>query len=179
MMDLISRWIDICFTFGKIGLLSLGGGNAMLKMIEFEVANNHAWISSEEFSQLTGASFLFPGLTAVKLSAIVGFKAGGIIGAFFAFLSLNLPGIILTLLGIYILQENQDSKAVQKLIILVQYSALAVLAAAVYAIATPVLKNSFSWIYLLGAIGLLLLMIIFDISPFIGLLFYIGLFFFF
>lgn len=169
---------DLFLSFGKIGFLSFGGGNSMLKMIEYEAVGIRSWITPEEFSQITGVTFLFPGLTAVKLSTIIGFKVGGALGAFAAFIAMNLPGLILAIFGFYILKTYEENAGVQKILILVQYGALAVLIAAVYAVAFPILKENFSIIYVLGAVALLLAMIIFNLSPFLGLLLYVGVFFF-
>lgn len=179
MMALCQKCFDIFLSFGKIGILSFGGGNSMIKMLEFEVVTNRAWLSAEEFSQVTGSSFLFPGLTAVKISSIIGFKVGGIMGATIAFLSMNLPGILLAVFGFYLLKSYESNPSVKKLVTLVQYGAISVLMAAAIAVATPVLKNHFSILYLVGAIILLMAMILFDLSPFLGILLYIGLLFFF
>jgi chromate transporter len=178
MVNYLALYLDICWGFGKIGILSFGGGNAMLKMIEFEAVSERSWITSDEFAQITGASFLFPGLTAVKISTIIGFKIAGSLGALLAFLSLNIPGILLAVAGFHTLKYYEGNAGVEKLITLVQYGALALLIASVYAIGKPVLKENFSVIYLLGAIVLLIGLIYYDFSPFWALILYISIFYF-
>lgn len=175
---MMNGYLQICESFGKIGFLSFGGGNSMIKMLEYETVINRAWVTADEFSQITGSTFLFPGLTAVKISTMIGFKMGGVFGAILAFLSMNTPGIILALIGVYLIRAYQENPHVQKLITLTQYGSLAILVAAVYALATPIFKNHFSLLYTVGAVALLLGMIIFDLSPFVGLVLFIGVFFF-
>lgn len=175
MTTLFQKYIEICISFGKIGIFSFGGGNSMIKMLEFEFVNNRAWVNLEEFSQITGSTFLFPGLTAVKISTIIGFKIGGIVGAILAFLSINLPGIFLAVFGFYLLKSYQENPHVKKFIILIQYGSLAILAASVYVIGLPIFKSNFSPLYTAGAVVLLLSMIIFNFSPFLGLILYISL----
>ena len=69
---MIEATSQILMSFGRIGLFSLGGGNAMLKLIQEECVENRGWLTAAEFSSLLGVSYVFPGLTAVKLSALIG-----------------------------------------------------------------------------------------------------------
>ena len=65
--------LALFLNFGKVGLISLGGGNSMLKLIEYEAVQLHQWVTQEEFVGMLGTIFLFPGLTAVKLAALIGY----------------------------------------------------------------------------------------------------------
>jgi chromate transporter len=87
---------DILISFGRVGLLALGGGNAMIKMISEEAVEIRKWISIDDFSSLLGMTFLFPGLTACKLSGMIGYQVAGVTGLIVAALAINIPGIILT-----------------------------------------------------------------------------------
>jgi chromate transporter len=71
---------QLLVSFGQIGVFALGGGSGMLKLIEEECVENRRWLGAEEFTSLVGATFLFPGLTAVKLSALIGLKVAGLPG---------------------------------------------------------------------------------------------------
>jgi chromate transporter len=44
----MNAWLQLLISFGKIGLISLGGGNSMLKLIEVEAVANRHWIGQEE-----------------------------------------------------------------------------------------------------------------------------------
>lgn len=105
----------------------------MLKLLEYEAVTYRHWISPEEFVSMVGTSFLFPGLTAVKLSALIGYKAAGMMGLIIAVACLNLPGLILALLG-YQLLSNNHGPITQKIMVGVQYGALALLAAASFSV---------------------------------------------
>ncbi|MBM3617904.1 MAG: chromate transporter, partial [Alphaproteobacteria bacterium] len=61
-------WWHLLLSFGQIGLFALGGGNSMLKLIEDECVNHRQWVTLEEYSEMVGVSYLFPGLTVVKLA---------------------------------------------------------------------------------------------------------------
>ena len=82
----------------------------MLKLLEYEAVTYRHWIGNEEFIAMLGSSFLFPGLTAVKLSALIGYKAAGFSGLFLAVICLNLPGLIMAILGYHWLTTHNGPK---------------------------------------------------------------------
>ena len=61
-------------TFFKIGLFTIGGGYAMVPLIEEEVVNRKHWISQEEFIDLLAVSQSVPGVFAVNFSIYGTFK---------------------------------------------------------------------------------------------------------
>ncbi len=169
--------LNLIISFGKIGFISLGGGNSMLKLLEYEAVTYRHWVGQEEFMRMLGSGFLFPGLTAVKLAALIGYKASGIIGLIIAVLCLNLPGLALTCVG-YQWLSQYDNAYTRKIMIGVQYGALALLAAAVYSLAQGVMV-SFASIPIAFACTVFFLALAFlQLSPFWGFLAFIGVCFF-
>jgi chromate transporter len=169
--------LSLLLSFGKIGLISLGGGNSMLKLIEVESVNYQHWVSPTEFVSMTGSTFIFPGLTAVKLSALIGYKVAGIAGLLIAVLSLNLPGLILAILG-YHWMSNLSQPFGKKLMVAVQYGALALLAAATFSIAQGIVSAYFSYPIALACFLFFIGLAFLNISPFWGFLAFIGVSFF-
>lgn len=170
---MITNLPSIALSFGKIGLVSLGGGNSMLKLLEYEAVNQHHWIAREEFVSMVGTSFLFPGLTAVKLAALIGYKAAGIAGLILAVICLNLPGLLMAVLG-YQYLSGLNNPVANKIMIAVQYGALALLAAASWSVAQGVVGVYFSIPVTIACILFFLALIYFDLSPFWGFLAFIG-----
>jgi chromate transporter len=170
---IMNNLLILLYSFGKIGLVSLGGGNSMLKLIEYEAVVLHHWISREEFVRMIGSSFLFPGLTAVKLSALIGYKIAGLGGLILAVLALNLPGLLMTTIGYGWLAQH-NNPAAQKLMIIVQYGALALLSAATVSIAQDIFTLQHSLILTTTCILFFLALAFLNTSPFWGLLVFIG-----
>lgn len=164
--------LTIMYSFAKIGLVSLGGGNSMLKLMEYEAVAYRHWVGQEEFVAMVGTSFLFPGLTAVKLSALIGYKAAGTAGLILAVLCLNLPGLIMAALG-YNWLNNHNGPITQKIMIAVQYGALALLAAATFSIAQSVVSINFSLPVALSCLLFFLALVFFNVSPFYGFIIFI------
>lgn len=165
--------LSLILSFGKIGLVSLGGGNSMLKLIEYETVVSNHWINHEEFARMIGSSFLFPGLTAVKLSALIGYKIAGISGLLLAVLSLNLPGLLIATLGYGWLSSHQNPAA-QKLMLIVQYGAVALLSAATFSIAQDLLTLNYSLLLMVSCLMFFIVLAFFNTSPFWGFLLFIG-----
>lgn len=174
---MIKTLFAIIYSFGKIGLISLGGGNSMLKLLEYEAVDYRHWIEQEEFIAMVGSSFIFPGLTAVKLSALIGYKAAGFSGLMLAVLCLNLPGLIMAVIGYHWLSSH-NGPITRKIMIGVQYGALALLAAASYSVAQGVLGMYFSIPVALCCFLFFLALTFWNISPFYGFIIFIGVCFF-
>lgn len=169
----MTNLLTILYSFTKIGLISLGGGNSMLKLLEYEAVNYRHWVSPEEFVAMVGTSFIFPGLTAVKLSALIGYKAAGISGLLIAVFALNLPGLLMAALGYHWLSSH-NGPITRKIMIAVQYGALALLAAATFSIAQSVVQINFSLPIALSCCLFFLALAFWDLSPFYGFLAFIA-----
>jgi chromate transporter len=169
----MSEIFNLTISFMKIGIFSLGGGNSMIQLIEHESVTVHHWVSQAEFNTITGSTFLFPGLTAVKISALIGYKVAGYLGMLSAILAINLPGIILAFFFINFIREHQENAIIQKLIVIVQYGGMVLLASAAYAMFVPLVSENFSWKLLIYSIGLFGAVALMDFSPFIALIIFI------
>ncbi|MBA2656719.1 MAG: chromate transporter [Tatlockia sp.] len=175
---MLTNLLAIIVSFGKVGLTSLGGGNSMLKLLEYEAVTYRHWIRPDEFVSMLGTSFLFPGLTAVKLSALIGYKAAGILGMILALTCLNLPGLILALIGFRYLATNQGPFT-HKIMIGVQYGALALLAAATFSVAQNLIAVYYSLPIAIACFLFFVALVYFQLSPFWGFIAFIGVCFFF
>lgn len=159
----------IFLSFGQIGLFAMGGGNSMLKLIEDEAVHQRHWVTLEEFSVLVSTSFLFPGLTAVKVAGLVGLKTAGIPGLIISIIGISLPGLLLAALFYSFIAAHNSHPWIGKLLLLMQYGALALLAAALYSLATPLARNP-SWIASGLTLALFIAVAMLNVSPFTGLL---------
>lgn len=156
---------NLLVSFGQIGLFALGGGHSMLKLIEDECVHQRGWLSLEEYSTLVGSSFLFPGLTAVKVSGLVGMKVAGFPGLLVSVLGITLPGMVLAA-GFYtLIISHKDNPLIRKALTLMQYGAVALLAAALMSLMKPLAKDFSLQAALLGGV-LFLAVAVFEWSPF-------------
>ena len=99
-----------CFTtFFKIGAFTLGGGYAMIPIIEREVVERHKWVDKEEFLDLIAISQSCPGVFAVNMSIFIGYKLRQMRGAVCATLGTALPSFLIILLIAMFFVRFQDN----------------------------------------------------------------------
>jgi len=87
-------YLQMLFTFFKIGLFSFGGGYAILAMIQHEVVINRAWLSSAEFFDIVAISQMTPGPIAINAATFIGYHKAGLVGGVFCTLGVILPSLI-------------------------------------------------------------------------------------
>lgn len=100
-------FLQLFYTFFKIGLFGFGGGYAMISMIQGEVVTRHEWLSSTEFTDIIAISQMTPGPIGINSATYVGYSAVvntgyshviGILGSVVATVSVVLPSFILMVL---------------------------------------------------------------------------------
>ncbi|MDH6534806.1 chromate transporter [Parabacteroides sp. PM5-20] len=84
-------------TFVKIGTFTIGGGYAMLPLIEKEVIDR-GWLDKDDFLDLFAMAQSLPGIFAVNISIFVGYKLKGIPGCIACALGTVLPSFLIILL---------------------------------------------------------------------------------
>ena len=96
-------YIDIFISFLKTGLLTFGGGPAGIALVQNEAVTRHSWFTIEEWPNVVAMANALPGPIATKLAAVVGYQAGGVIGATLALIATVLPTAIavIGLLSVY------------------------------------------------------------------------------
>lgn len=87
-------YFKLFYIFFKIGLFTIGGGYAMLPMIQFEVISN-GWVSQTELINFIAVSESTPGPFAVNIATYIGCETGGILGATFATCGVVFPSFII------------------------------------------------------------------------------------
>lgn len=91
-------YLQLFYTFFKIGLFGFGGGYAMLSMIQGEVVTRYNWISTQEFTDIVAISQSTPGPIGINAATYVGFTTtGNVWGSILATLAVVLPSFILML----------------------------------------------------------------------------------
>lgn len=85
-------------TFFKIGAFTLGGGYAMIPIIENEVVEKHQWVNRDEFLDLIAVAQSCPGVFAINISIFIGYKLQKMRGALSACLGTALPSFLIILL---------------------------------------------------------------------------------
>ena len=84
-------------TFFKIGIFTLGGGYAMIPLIEEEVVNKKQWVSHDEMLDLIAIAQSCPGVFAINIATFIGYKLRKTRGAIATTIGTALPSFLIIL----------------------------------------------------------------------------------
>ena len=99
-------------TFFKIGVFTLGGGYAMIPIIESEVVERKKWLTKEDFVDTVAIAQTCPGVFAINLSVFIGYKMRRLRGAIFTALGTALPSFLIILIIAMFFHQFEDNKVV-------------------------------------------------------------------
>ena len=101
--------------FFKIGAFTIGGGYAMVPLIENEIVTKRKWIAQEDFIDLLAISQSAPGILAVNISIFIGYKLRGIRGSIVTALGTILPSFIIILAIALFFHTFKDNPVVERI----------------------------------------------------------------
>lgn len=106
---------QLFYTFFKIGAFTLGGGYAMLPMVEKAVVDKKKWIGSDEFWDMIAVVQSLPGVFAVNTALYVGRRIAGLKGGLAAMLGAILPSFIIILLIATLFKDYKDNPTIERI----------------------------------------------------------------
>lgn len=106
-------FFQLFWTYLKIGTFTLGGGYAMLPLIQREVVDRKGWIDEEEFLNMIALAQAAPGLIAVNSAIFIGWRIGGWRGVAGAVLGAVLPSFLIILAIAMVFREWKELPAVE------------------------------------------------------------------
>ncbi|GFR35970.1 hypothetical protein TCEA9_17820 [Thermobrachium celere] len=107
---------ELFMSFAKIGAFTLGGGYAMVPLIQEEVVEKKKWIDREEFLDILAVSQSTPGALAINMSVYIGYRLRGVLGSIFAALGCVLPSFLSIIFIAAFLTNFLDYKYVKKIL---------------------------------------------------------------
>ena len=145
-------YLELFWIFFKIGTFTLGGGYAMVPLIQNEIVNKKKWIEEEEFVKLLALAQSSPGALAVNVSVFVGYKMKRMLGLITTVLGATLPSFIIILIIASLFSNIQDNVYVIKAFKAIRPMVVALIAASVYTIGKSAKINKKTlWIVILVA----------------------------
>ncbi|MBR0208542.1 MAG: chromate transporter [Oscillospiraceae bacterium] len=99
--------------FARVGVLTFGGGYAMIPMLEREIVDRHGWATSEELMDYYAVGQCTPGVIAVNTATFIGYKTAGIVGGIVATLGVIFPSFVIITVIAGIIQNFADIPAVK------------------------------------------------------------------
>ena len=138
---------ELFWTFFKIGAFTIGGGYAMIPLMEQEIVDKRKWLSKEEFIDTMSLAQSMPGIFAVNMATNIGFRTRGFVGAFTAIMGNVLMPILLILVLAIFFRQFSDNPVVESIFKGIRPAVVALIAAPVFNMAkTAKISWSNFWI---------------------------------
>jgi chromate transporter len=132
---------QLFYTYLKIGTFTLGGGYAMLPLIQREVVDRKGWIDEEEFLNMIALAQAAPGLIAVNSAIFIGWRIGGWKGVCGAVLGAVLPSFVIILAIAMVFREWKELPAVEAAFKGIRPAVVALIAAPLFKMAKSAMKS--------------------------------------
>ena len=88
-------FLSLFLTFAKVGVMTFGGGYAMLPILQREVVEAKAWATEEELADYFAIGQCTPGVIAVNTATFIGQKQAGVLGGIIATLGVVFPSVVI------------------------------------------------------------------------------------
>ena len=140
--------------FSKIGVFTIGGGYAMVPLIEEEIVEKRKWIAKD----LLAISQSTPGILAVNISIFIGYKLRGIRGSIVTTLGTILPSFLIILAIAMFFHNFKDNPIVERIFKGIRPAVVALIAAPTFSMAKSAKVNRYNvWIPIVSALIIWLL----------------------
>ena len=164
----MKQLFEIFMAFARVGVMTFGGGYAMIPILEREIVDRHGWASEEELMDYYAVGQCTPGVIAVNTATFIGYKVAGTIGGIMATLGVVFPSVVIITVIAGILTSFADVPAVKSAFAGIRVCVCVLIFNAVLKLWKKAVVDKASLILFLGVF---LLSVFFDISPIVFVVF--------
>ena len=137
-------WYIMFFSFFYIGLITIGGGLAMLPIMEEEFVNKRKFLNKDEIIDIFALAQSIPGVIAINTSLLTGFKVAGIFGGIMAGIGVMMPSFIIILIIAPIFERFQNLEYVHKAFLGIRGAIAGLILLSAFGMGKQVIKNKFT-----------------------------------
>ena len=144
--------------FCKIGMFTIGGGYAMVPLIEDELIEKLKWVAKEDFIDLMAIAQSTPGIFAVNIAIFIGYRLRGVRGSIASALGTILPSFVVILAVALFFRNFKDNHVVESIFKGIRPAVVALIAAPTFSMAKSAKINKYNiWIPIVSALLIWLL----------------------
>lgn len=135
---------ELYLTFCKIGVMTFGGGLAMMPMMQKELIEKRGWITEEDLIDYYAIGQSTPGIVAVNVSTFVGYRRAGVIGGIVGTAGMVTPSLIIIMVLANLISSVNEYPWMQKALAGVNVAVAALLTKVVLNFMRTTIKNLFT-----------------------------------
>ena len=98
-------FLKLFLSFAKVGIMTFGGGYAMLPILQREIVDKNGWATDEELADYFAIGQCTPGVIAVNTATFIGQKTAGTLGGILATLGVVFPSVVIISLLAGVIQQ--------------------------------------------------------------------------
>ena len=148
----MKKLVELYVSFFKIGILTFGGGMAMLPMLEKELVDNKGWTTEEEILDYFAVGQCTPGIIAVNTATFVGYKEKKYVGAIASTLGVVSPSLVIIMIIAAFLGNINEYEMVQNALWGIRIAASALILSSLIKLFKSGVKDSFGVVIFLLAL---------------------------
>lgn len=169
-------YLELFWTFFIIGMFTIGGGYAMLSLIQSQVVTEHGWITDTMFTDIVAISQMTPGPIGINSATYIGYevlaKTGAsefmcVLGSFTATFAVVLPSFIIVLAICKVYDKFKEHYLFKGVMTGLKPAVLGLIGTAALGLATP--ENFIDWKSYLLCIAAFIAIFLKKIGPFTAL----------
>ena len=150
-MENVSLW-KLFGVFAKMGAFTIGGGYAMLPLVEQEMTGR-GWISPDDIQDIIVLSQSAPGLLAVNMAIFAGHKIRGLKGSIAAAFGAVLPSLLIILLIAMFFTRFRENEIIRKIFQGIRPAAIALILVPAVRMAISGCRSWWTWVIALAALA--------------------------
>ncbi len=139
------EYLKLVWSFFKVGILTFGGGYAMLPMLQREIVERRGWATEEELLDYYAIGQCTPGVIAVNTATFIGSRKKGVLGGFLATLGVVLPSLLIITAIAALLTNFAEIPAVQHALAGIRVAVVVLVGFSVWKLMKSGVKGGFGW----------------------------------
>jgi chromate transporter len=153
---------SLFITFAQVGVMTFGGGYAMLPILQREVVESKKWCTEDELMDYFAVGQCTPGIIAVNTATFIGYKKRGNLGGLMGTLGMIFPGLVIISLISYVLDAFESNRYVQMSLAGIRVAVCALIIVAIMKLSK---KSIIDLPTAIIAFGIFFTMLFYSISP--------------
>ena len=166
----MNQLLELFIVFFKLGAFTIGGGVAMLPLLQNILIKEKKWFTEEEFLDIVAVTQSLPGVIAINMATYVGYKRKGFLGSLVSTIGVAFPSFVLILIMANAISSVGDNSIAMGAMAALRATALGLIAVAVFQLAPAAIKNKWA---ALAAITSFIMIVAFNIDTAIVILIFL------
>lgn len=147
--------VELFIVFFKLGAFTIGGGIAMLPLLQNTLINEKKWFTKEEFMDIVAVCQSLPGVVAINMATYVGYKKKGLAGSIVSTFGVTIPSFTMILIIAKFITSMGDNGVLMGAMAGLRAAALGMVVVAMIQLMPAAIKNKWAMLAAIGAFVLI------------------------